>query len=334
MISMLLRLIVFLLAVAAISPAQEQPLAFHCAQDGDIDTLKASVIQNTATEFLRTIINGEPGAAWDTLTAHSQQSIPRAQFVNGAMLGVIAAQPRNLTLRHMFLIHVVGTPPPNARVTCGPDPADSEQSFNMTVAPALEQAYALFSADGASNELAFVLWIVRDQSGWRVNSFAANPSTLAGRSAQQLWQIARVEHQRDHDFNATLLYLAAAQLVQRGPDFSLGYASQLATEQAAIPKPKELSGSPPFTLEDHGKAFTLRTIGPSDVGGRLFLGATHEVNAWKSQKDADRLNRELISLIKRLFPEYSSAFAGIIVQGVERGTGRVSVTVEDQPSSR
>jgi hypothetical protein len=319
-------------AAPALLQQTEPQVAFHCAQDGDIDPMRRAMVEAVATQFIHTVLSGDPGAAWDSMTDAAQRTNSRQLFVNAAVAGPIAAQPRNLTLQHTFLIHVVGTPSPGARVTCGADPSDPMQSFQMSVAPALEQGYTLFLADARQNALAFVVWLVRDRTGWKVNGFAANASTLAGRNAQQLWQLGRSEHEQAHDFNATLLYAAVLQIAQRGPDFSLGFFPQVAGELAVIPKPKQISGNPPFTFEDHGRSFRVRDIGPTDVGGRLYLGLAQEIEPWKSPKFPERRNRELISLIKREFPEYATVFAGILVQALEQGTGRTAVTLEEQPS--
>jgi hypothetical protein len=314
---------------ATTAQTQQPPLAFHCAQDGDIDPMRHAVVASAATTFLQTLLGGEPGAAWDTMTAHGQSSATRQQFVTSAVLGPLAAQPRNLTLRHTFLIHVVGTPAPGTRVTCGADPTDPMQSYNMSVVPAPEQAYTLFTADAPNNGVMFTLWLVRDNVGWKVNGYAYNVSTVAGRDAQHLWTLARTEHQHGHEFNATLLYFAANQIAQRGPDFSFGFAPQIAAEQATITRPKQISGKPPFIFDDQDGAFFVSSIGPTDAGGRLFLAVTHEIEPWDNNKDADRLNRDLISLIKRTFPEYSTAFEGILVQAFAPRTGQTLVTADE-----
>src|SRR5947209_4124134 len=118
---------------------QTQPqLAFHCAQDADVDPMRRAMVESVATQFIQSVLSGDPGAAWDSMTDAAQRTTSRQLFVNAAVGGPMAAQPRNLTLQHTFLIHVVGTPSPGARVTCGADTGDPMQSFHMSVAPALE----------------------------------------------------------------------------------------------------------------------------------------------------------------------------------------------------
>jgi len=335
-----LRLIVLCLAITAATLAQEQnqrastvpSLPYHCAQDADIDPMRRAIVETAATRYLQTVLSGDPGAAWDTMTLQAQNSMSRERFVFAATSGPIASQPRNATLRHTFLIHVIGTPAAGARIICG-DTSDPVQTFRMAVAPVQEQAYALISADTTSSGFIFTLWLIREGAAWKVNDFAYNTSTLAGRDALQLWRLAREQHQQQHDLNATLLYAAAAQIANRGPNLSLGFADAIATEQASIPKPKELSGNPPYPFEERGKTFQIRSIGVTDAGDSMYLGLSYDAEPWKSNKQVEAANQELISLIKKRFPEYSSAFGGLIVQAVERGTGRTYAT-PDHPSSR
>jgi hypothetical protein len=328
---MLLRLILLAVALSAMpASAQEPPLAYHCAQDGDIDVMKRAVVEGVATNFVRSIIASDPGSAWDTMTPHGQQSVSRDQFVANAMLSIVPAQPRNMAVRHVFMIHVVGTPPPGARATCGADPSDPLQSFKMVVAPVIEQAYTLISADGSNNGLVFTLWLVRDGEEWKVNSFASNVSTLAGQDAVQLWRLAHEQHAKGHEFNATLLYFAAAQIAQRGPDFELGVTGPITSEQATVTRPKEISGTPPFTFVQKGRSFNVVNIGATAAGMTLFLAVTQEVPPWKNQNQVERWNRELIFLLLKHFPEWREVFPAIVVQASEQGTGRTFVTVDDQ----
>jgi hypothetical protein len=207
-------------------------------------------------------------------------------------------------------------------------------SYKMAVIPAPEQAYTLITTDGAREGLVFTLWLVRNEAGWAVNSFAFNVATLAGRDAPHLWQLARVQHQRGHEFNATLLYFAASQIANRGPSFELGYASQIAAEQAKIARPKEITGPIPFLFDPEGQSFTVQNIGASEAGGRLFLAVTQEVGPGHSAKQLDQRNRELISFIKKHFPEYTDVFDGILVQAADRTSARTFATVDESNVSR
>lgn len=337
MLSRFLVLVLALLPVAARAQepasAPPPPTPYHCATDGDIDPMRRAVIESTAMQFVRSVVSGDAGSAWDAMTGHGQSSITRDQFVSNAALTIQPTQPRNLAIQHAFLIYVIGTPAPGARVVCGADVSDPTRSYRMAVVAAPEQAYVILTADGRAAGLVFTLWLLRDASGWKVNSFDFHTATLSGRNALQLWQVARDQHQHGHEFNATLLYFAAVQIADRGPDFELAFAPQMAQEEAQVTRPKELTGRPPFKFEGDGKDFSLLNIGSTDVGGRMYLALTYEAAPWKSTKQVEHSNQMLIALITKLFPEYAEVFQGIVAQASERGTGRTFATVGDSGST-
>lgn len=333
---MLSRFLVLVLALLPLpTRAQEHadapPPPYHCGMDGDIDPMRRAVIESTATQFVQSVLSGDAGSAWDTMTPHGQTAITRDQFVANAVLRIQPTQAHNLAVQHVFLIHVVGTPAPGARVVCGTDVSDPTQSYRMAVVAAPEQAYVLLTGDGRTAGLVFTLWLLRDASGWRVNSFAFSVATLSSRTAVQLWQLAHDQHQHGHEFNATLLYYAAVQIANRGPDLELGFAPQIAQEQTQVTRPKELTGQPPFKFEGNGKQFSVLNIGATDADGRMYLAVTYEAAPWKSTKQVERSNQALIALITKVFPEYAEVFQGIIAQASERGTGRTFATVSDSP---
>jgi hypothetical protein len=329
---LVLALALIPLTLCAQDHAAPPPLPYHCSQDGDIDPMRRAVIESTATQFVHSVLSGDAGSAWDSMTTRGQSTITRDQFVGNAALRIQPTQARNIAVQHAFLIYVVGTPAPGARVACGADVSDPVQSYRMAVVAAPEQAYVLLTADGRTAGLVFTLWLLRNGSAWKVNSFAFNVATLSGRSALQLWQVARDQHQHGHEFNATLLYFAAVQLAQRGPDFELGFAAQISQEQAQVTRPKELTGPPPFHFEGDGNNFSVLNIGATDLDGRMYLAVTYEAAPWKSTKQAERSNQVIIALITKLFPEYAEVFQGIIAQASEAGTGRTFATVSDSAS--
>ena len=202
----------------------------------------------------------------------------------------------------------------------------------MAVVAAPEQAYVLLTGDGRTAGVVFTLWLLREGSAWKVNSFAFNVAALSGRNALQLWQVARAQHQHGHEFNATLLYFAAVQIANRGPDLELAFAPQMVQEQAQVIPPKELTGPPPFHIEGDGKQFSLLNIGSTDVDGRMYLAITYDAAPWKSTKQVEHSNQALIALITKLFPEYAEVFQGVVAQASERGTGRTFATVSDTAS--
>ena len=80
---MLSRLFVLVLALLPITARAQEHAAspqappYHCAMDGDIDPMRRAVMESTATQFVRSVLSGDAGSAWDTMTAYGQSATTR-----------------------------------------------------------------------------------------------------------------------------------------------------------------------------------------------------------------------------------------------------------------
>ena len=192
-----------------------------------------------------------------------------------------------------------------------------------------EQAYALLSAQAGNNSLAITMWLVPEQTGWRVQSFWINISTLADQGPMQLWEAARKQNQRGHKLNATLLYAAAGQIANRGPNFQMGITQSISEDMSHLDRPAEVQGQPPFVWKSGNKTWKVLNVGPIAVGGRIYVMILHEVPTWQTDSQADGLNKELLAYFKGRFPECPEVFAGVVVRAREQGSNRVYGTVDE-----
>ena len=144
-----------------------------------------------------------------------------------------------------------------------------------------------------------------------------------------MWDLARSEQQTKHDFNAAVLYQTASQLAYRGPNFQLGIYSEIQKEILKLQLPPELQGQPPFVWKFGGDEYKVLNVGPIGVGGKIYLMVTQEIAPWGADQEADQRNRALIADFERAVPEYSSAFAGLVVGAKESGGNRIFRTVDD-----
>src|SRR5207245_2277736 len=161
----------------------------------------------------------------------------------------------------------------------------------------------LLSADTINNKLAFVVWLVPEQSEWKVQSFRLNVSTLADKGSLQLWELARAQQARQHSFNAALLYAAAAQTAYRGPNFQLVITQSISSDMSNLDVPPEVKGQPPFLWKNGENVYKVTNVGPIAIAGKLYVMIVHEVSPWKSAGEVDGWNKELLSYFKRRFPE-------------------------------
>jgi hypothetical protein len=161
-----------------------------------------------------------------------------------------------------------------------------------------------------------------------------NVSTLADKDSLQLWALARTQQARQHSFNAALLYAAAAQTADRGPNFQLGIALSISDEMSKLTAPPEIQGQPPFFWKNGETTYKVASVGPIAVGGKIYVVIVHEVSPWQSDEQVDGWNKDLLRYFKHRFPEYSDFFAGLVARATERGSNRGYGTVEELSSTK
>jgi len=302
-----------------------------CAEDTRIDTAKRQAIESAATDFVQRLLSPNPSSAFDVLTHEGKGNATPEQLSTQAAV-IKRFEPTNVTLRHTYLIELKGDSP--GRVVCATDLTKPDGWESLTAASVPEQAHVVLSADTRNNHLAFTLWLIPEQGAWKVHSFWMNIASLAGRDSMQLLQFAHVQQGRGHLFNAALLYAAAAQTANRGPNFQMGITQAISEDTSTLKAPPEVQGAPPFLWKNGDVTYRVLSVGPIAVGGKIYVIMVHEVSPWQSEEEVDKWNKELLKFFKYRFPEYSDAFAGLVARAVERGSNRGFGTVEELPSGK
>ena len=236
---------------------------------------------------------------------------------------------KNLRVAHTYMSKATGGTREQS-VVCG-NLSSPQGWVAVTTRSGLRQAHVIVEGQTVNNTWAFVIWLLQEQGNWRVQYFQFVTSAIVGKSAQDLWGMARTEQQRQHDFNAFVLYAAALQMAWRGPHLQLGILPELQKEMGKLRVPAELRGQPPFTWKFGESSFKVSNVGPIGIGGNIYLLITQEVGPWKEDKEAGRANVHLIAAFRKAYPEYSDVFAGLIVEARERGGARGYRTVEENP---
>jgi hypothetical protein len=236
-------------------------------------------------------------------------------------------KPRNMAFQHTYFIKLIGKSP--GRVQCATDLKKPDGWESLEAVDVSEQAYVLISADTINNHLVLTVWLVPEQSSWKVQSFWMNVSTLADKDSMWLWQFAHEQRTKGHNFNAAIYYAAAAQVANRGPSFQLGIVQTISEDLSTLSAPTEIKGQPPFFWKNGEKTYKVLQVGPMAIGGKIYFTVNHEVSPWQSNEQVDGWNKEFVRYIKQRFPEYSDAFAGIVIRAMERGTSRGFGTVDE-----
>jgi len=179
----------------------------------------------------------------------------------------------------------------------------------------------------------FVIWLSRERGDWHILYSHFATEKMVGKSAEDLQMMAQLQHQAHRDFNAYILYAAALQLADRGPNFQLGSQPEIQKGIAEVEVPRELRGQPPFAWSFGKSSFKILNVAALGVSGKIYLLIDHEIEPWVDNQDADRKNHDLMVNFATAYPEYRDAFAGLVVRAHERGGNRGWGTVDENESS-
>jgi hypothetical protein len=324
--ALLLCTLVSTASAQGVSPETASLFASSCTDNSRIEPSKRSEIELTAMDFLKKLLSETPEAAYSLLSADATASVSQDQLVQQATLVLRRMEVKEPAVTKTYLVHVTGKVP--QRVVCG-ELADDKWDSVGAVTTFPEQAHVVISATTVNNKVAFMVWLVRPEKKWLVQSYWMNVATLADKGPGELRHLGREQLARRHFFNATLLYAAALQIANRGPNFQMGITQSLTTEMSQVTIPKEVQGQPPFDWSDGTNQYKVLNVGPMAIGGKIYVAINHQVSPWTTDKQVDGWNRQLIAYFKARFPEYKDTFAGIIVHAVDRGSNRGYGTVEE-----
>jgi hypothetical protein len=315
------------LALSSIQAFPQSPFLFSCGEDAHIGAAKRSAINSAALNFVKTILGPSPSTGFDLMSKAGQAESTSQQLGISAAAIVSQFQPANVTPQHTYVIELKGKSP--GRVVCATDLSKSDGWESVAVDSVPEQAYVLLSAESLNNKLAFVVWLVPEESKWKIQGFHLNVSSLADKDSVQLWEQAHIQQARQHSFNAALLYFAAAQTADRGPNFQLGITQSISGDMSKLNLPPEIKGQPPFLWKNGEITYKVSNVGPIAVSGKIYVMIVHEVSPWQTDKQVDGWNKELLNYFKQRFPEYSDVFAGLVARAIDRGSNRGYGTVEE-----
>jgi len=299
-----------------------------CAQNDKIEPVKRQAIQATAFDFSSSVVAQRADSAYDMLTAEAKRDTSHQEFQ--AVVQQIAKLFGKLTevsVRDVYLSKVVGIVP--LQVVCGDDLSRPQGWVAVSVKDVSEQAHVIVETRAVNNTLVLTLWLIPEKSVWRVHHFHANVSTLADKSVEDIWLLARRENAKGHAFNSWVLLAAAAQIGFRGPHFQLGLQQAIQEDLRQFTPPAEIQGQAPYQWKTKNRVFRILQVGPIAIGGKVYLSIAHETEPWSKDEQAEQWNQELIRFFSGRFPEYSEVFAGLVVRAHERGGTRGFGTVRE-----
>jgi hypothetical protein len=321
-------LVVSLSLLVVACNASSQLFTASCKADDEISAKDRESVGQVALKFVQDALGPNSSNAFAAFTADAKETVPLEQFVSGFQNSIKPRGPfKDLRVAHTYVPRVMGGTQ-EQRVVCG-TLSSPETWVAVNARPGPAEAYVIVEGDTVNNTNAFVIWLIPEQGNWRVQYVQFATITMVGKSADDLRKMAAMENEKQHNFNAFILYAAALQLADRGPFFQLGIKPEIEKAIGNVQRPPVLQGKAPFVWDFDKPTFRVLNVGAIGIGGKIYLLIDHEIEPWTEDKEADRKNRDLITAFAKAYPEYKEAFSGLIVKAHERGGNRGFGTVDE-----
>ena len=287
--------------------------AGSCVADGEIALEKRSALDERAVAFTQAVLNQNVSQAYAMMTKEAQASVPEGRFGPGVVALVRSSGPFEAPrITHTYFVRSTGSGPA-ARMICG---ANNEW-VSVEIKPGQDQGHVVVSAKTRNNDWAFTVWLLPDESDWRVQYFHMAPSTVVGLTPEMLLQRAGKERDSGHMFNAVMLYSGVHEITDFGPAFQLGIAQTLRDDFEKLKFPPELSGRPPFVWKLGSATYTVAQAGVIGVAQKLGLIFMLPQKSWAGNSEADKTNRAFLSAFMAAHPDYSRSFSFLVARALK-----------------
>ncbi len=300
----------------AISPAWAAPADadVSCRVDGSIPAAERAEIEAVASRFVESLVASDASAAYAAMSDGGRAATPIETFT-GFLFPMFEAWdlgPRSID--HTYLVRTEGEPRLGA-VQCT-DPVGSAAPAQVAFVNTSNQALVEVRIPTFNNDFALTLLLIRDGLDWRVHGFHFSAVSMAGKDGFEILASGREQARKGNRFNATLLFIAGMQLLDRGPNLRLAAVDDLEEEMGRFEAAPELAGGPPFTWVLGGRAYAVGAADVLAIAGDLYLMISLPLDSWPGNRAADAQNRLFLSAFIKEHPEWKSAFNGVYAKAI------------------
>ncbi|HEX4861866.1 MAG TPA: hypothetical protein VFV07_11555 [Rhizomicrobium sp.] len=287
-----------------------------CYVDKDPDASDQAALEAAARQGLAATLAGNIEAMRRSMSDEARATADRV----GSLPQIQAYMRQNgpftpPKLEHFYYIASSGAGT-DVRMQC--QAADGSGWLSLRAHPGREQAYFLFSTTGRGGDgLALTEWLVRRDGAWRVDDSAMMHSVMAGHDAADLLALARKERAAGHRFNATMLYVGARSLVDRGPFLQLPLVQTIAADEQGYAMASELAGKPPFSWGINGNVYSVGHVTIQSINGKLGLTFDLPQKSWNGTDAADAANRAFLTDFVAAHPDTAKVFAFLVARAIK-----------------
>jgi hypothetical protein len=285
-----------------------------CLIDADVSPEDRQPLETTALSFIRAALGSNPSDAYAMMVTEARATTSSEAFAAG--MGAIqhqSGQFHDVRAAHTYLIESTGGGAAEA-AACGL--LAGRQWVSVELKPERKQAYVAISARTQNSDWDLTVWLLPDAGKWAVGWFNIGVATLAGRTADDVLQLARRERTAGHGFNAAMLYVALRALIDRGQNFRLAISREAAKDFEVLEVPREVQGAPPFAWSLGGKEYTVDQASIVGVEGKLGLIFLLPLTTWTGEGAADKYNREFLTGFIAAHPDYARVFEFLVARAL------------------
>lgn len=295
--------------ILAASPVSALAAPAHCLQDQAIDAGTRRQLERSATAYAEALIKGDASTMRAAMTVAGRAVTEDALVVSlGSFLTAFTPGPRKVARTLL----VENPDDQTGDVACG-DPVRRDTPLQL-LSGAPRQATVEVVIPALNNDFDLVVFFIPEDGGWKVHGFYLGGSKASGKSVFDILDMARAEDRRGHVFNASILLLTAAGMIDRGPILHFAGAAAIKEEISGFAAAPELVGAPPFDWDLGGCHWLVVNVGALAVAGEFTLMIEWAPERWDGSIAADQANRVLLEAFMKARPEWQSVFTAVFVK--------------------
>ncbi len=286
-----------------------------CAINDQIDGADRQAVAANANRVIADIQAGD-GAKIFAAMSRAGRSSSTPEALSRTLASARAPQRATATVTDVYLLN--GAAASSSAIACLGEGGTAVVQYSGG-----KQAHVLATAPaGPGKEQIFEVWQTFEGGDWKVQGFWTGLSRFADRDGQAYWAKAKAERARGHDFNATMLYAAAASTFERGPYYRPPVRDAFDADRNGLKRPPLLSGDPPFRWTLDGQPFVITRVESYGTDHDLGLMLHQPDIGPLSNEQAEARNRRLIEAFRKHHPEWVDGFdflAASTPTGPDRG---------------
>jgi hypothetical protein len=292
-----------------------------CLANDEIDPATREDLHSTALEFIALFARAPLEARAQMSRRGRAATREREALTNAQAIYRAAETPEPPEVTETYLLRFLSGSETGPHVPC--NFRDGRPAFAARGGTPMSAVVLMTEEMPGASERTTTVWLEHENGAWRVRAINFGLSRIAGMDSEQMWEAARQQRARDHDFNAAMLYVAAQTAAQRGSFYQLRMMQYFNQDYRTFTAPELLQGPPPFSWTFRGETFRVNGVQYTGFeSGDVGLIIDHAPAAWAENTEAEAINRRLIDGFVAANPHWRETFDAIVARAAKPGSNQ------------